>query len=109
MLGDDGEHRRGVFVLEPRPAHVLVGDAAVLADAVLALREDAPLHRLAEAVGLVLLECMRLVQAADEEEIGDLLDHLERVGDATRPEGVPDVVDLGAKFTRQHAIPQQHL
>ena len=102
VLGDDLEHRRRVAVLQPRPAHVLVGDAAVLADLVLARREDAPLDRLAEAIGLVLLAGMRLVEPAHEQEVGDLLDDLERIGDATRPKSVPDVVDLGSKFTCQH-------
>ncbi len=89
----------GSLVLQPRPAHVLIGDAAALPDLVLARREDAPLDRLAEAVGLVLLAGMRLIQPAHEQEVGDLLDHLERIGDAARPERVPHAVDLGAKFT----------
>ncbi len=48
---------------------------------------------------------MRLIQSAHEKEVGDLLNHLERIGNATRPKGIPDRVDFGAKFPRQHAFP----
>jgi len=75
---------------------------------VLALGEDAPLHRLAEAVGAVILARLRLVEAAHEEQTGDLLDHLERVGDAARPEGIPDGIDLGPKVTFRKDV-LQHL
>ena len=97
MVGDDDEHRRRILVLQPQPAHLLVGDA-VLADVILAGRKDPPLHRLARPVGAVLLGRMRLVQAADEQEIGDLLDYLDRIGDAARPERIPHIVDLGPKY-----------
>jgi hypothetical protein len=39
---------------------------------------------------------VRVVEAADEEGVGDLLDDFERIGDEAGPEGVPDGVDLGA-------------
>jgi hypothetical protein len=45
---------------------------------------------------------MLIVEAADEEKIGDLLDHLERIGDTASPESVPDGVDLIAQFTGEH-------
>jgi hypothetical protein len=105
VLGDDFEHRRGVFVLQPGPAHLLIGNATALADLVLAVREDAPLDRLFETVGLVLFAGVRVIEPAHEQQVGDLLDHLERIGDAARPERVPHAVDLGAKFTCQHAVP----
>ena len=34
--------------------------------------------------------------------MGDLFYHLNGVGDAARREGVPDSVDLGAKFAGEH-------
>ena len=43
-------------------------------------------------------EGMGLVEAAHEQQVGDLLDHLERIGDAARPEGIPHIVDLGSQF-----------
>ena len=53
-------------------------------------------------VGLVLLERLQVVEPADEEQVGDLLDHLQRVGDAAGPEGIPDLVDLATNFVGEH-------
>jgi hypothetical protein len=52
---------------------------------------------------LAFLQRVRVVQAADEEQVGDLLDHLHRVGDAAGPEGIPDGIDLAAEFAGEHA------
>ena len=41
---------------------------------------------------------MKLVEAAKKEQVGDLLDRGQRVGDASRPQGVPDAVDLALEF-----------
>ena len=35
---------------------------------------------------------------ADEQQIGDLLDHLEWIGDASGPEGIPNSVDLALQL-----------
>lgn len=48
---------------------------------------------------------MGLVEAADEQEVGDLLDHLDRVRDPAGPEGIPYVVDFGSQFTCEHSTP----
>ena len=109
MFGDDLEHGRRVAVLQPRPAHVLIGNAAVLTDLVLTRGKDTPRHRLAETVGLVFFAGMRLVQPPHEQEVSDPLDHFERIGDATGPKGIPYIVDLGAKFTSQHAAPDRYV
>ena len=45
---------------------------------------------------------MQVVEPLDEEQVGDLLDHFQRVGDAAGPEGIPDVVDLAADFAGEH-------
>jgi hypothetical protein len=58
-----------------------------------------PLDRRAERGGLALLQLLHVVETSDEDQIGDLLDHLERVGQTARPEVVPDAVDLVAQFT----------
>jgi hypothetical protein len=42
---------------------------------------------------------VQIVQPPQKQQIGDLLDDFERVGDPPGPEGVPDAVDLIAKFT----------
>ena len=99
VLVDDAEHLRAGEMLEARPAQVRIGLAAL----VLALGEDAPLDRLAERGGLALLQLLHLVKALDEDQVGDLLDHLQRIGEPARPEVVPDAVDLVAQFACQHS------
>lgn len=60
--------------------------------------KDAPLHRLFEAGGFQFFECLQFVETAEEEEIGNLFDDFERVGNSSGPERVPDGVDLTADF-----------
>ena len=76
------EHLGWGEVLEARPAEVLVGPTL----GVLAFREDPPLHRLLEPIGLVLLQRVHVVEPTEEQQIGDLLHHLQRVRDAAGPE-----------------------
>jgi hypothetical protein len=59
-------------------------------------------HRLLERAALFSSRVCSVVQAADEQQVGDLLHHLHRVGDAAGPEGVPDGVDLAAEFAGEH-------
>ena len=101
MLGDGLEHRARFDVLEARPPHVVIG----LAPGIGAFGEDAPFHRLLEARGLQLLDGLQVIKAAQEQQIGDLLDDFERVRDAARPEGIPDGVDLVADVTSYHNSP----
>jgi hypothetical protein len=82
VLADHGEHLGRGKVLEVRPAKVVVGAAL----RVFALREDPPLHRLLEPVRFVFLQRVQVVQPPDEEQVGDLLDDLQWVRDAARPE-----------------------
>ena len=79
MLVDHLEHLGRRQVLELAPAVVLVGPAPVVDP----VGEHGVLHRLAEGSRLVLGESLEVVEALDEEEIRQLLDHLERVGDAS--------------------------
>ena len=37
-----------------------------------------------------------------EEQVGELLDDRERIRNTARPHRVPDLVDLGLEFTRDH-------
>ena len=69
---------------------------------VVAVGEDATLHRLFEPGGLVLIQRVKVVQTAQEEQVGDLLDDLQGVGDTTGPEGVPDLVDLALDVAGDH-------
>lgn len=67
------------------------------------MRKDLPAHLLAGARRAVFLELLGIVQSAHEREVGDLLDHLERIGDAARPEGVSHLIDFRAKFPCDHS------
>jgi hypothetical protein len=98
VLADDRVHVGGLEVLETGPAQVLVG--ALLG--ILAAGEDGVLNRFFFAVGQVLFQDLLVVEAAEEEEVGDLLHDFEGVGDASGPEGVPDTIDLAADFTGEH-------
>ena len=82
VLPHHREHLGRGEVLEARPAEVLVGPTL----GVLAFREDPPLHRLPEPIGLVFLQCVHVVEPTEEQQVGDLLDHLQRVRDAAGPE-----------------------
>ena len=61
---------------------------------ILVLREDRLLDGLAGAGGLALPQRVQLVEAFDEQQVGELLDDRQRVGDAAGPHRVPDAVDL---------------
>jgi hypothetical protein len=45
---------------------------------------------------------VQVVQPAQEQQVGDLLDDLQRVGDTAGPEGIPDAVDLALEVTCDH-------
>jgi hypothetical protein len=54
------------------------------------LRKNAPLERDAERRRFALLQLLHVVETLDEDQVGDLLDHLQRIGEAARPEIIPD-------------------
>ena len=97
MLAQHGEHFSRRHVLEARPAQLVKRPApCVLAFGVQA-------HGLGfQALGFVVFTRLVAVEAAQKQQVGDLLDDFQRVGDAARPEGVPDLVDFVAQFTGQH-------
>jgi hypothetical protein len=112
FLAQGAQERKDVFihdlhhlarfeVLEAGPAKVVIGAFV----GVEALGENAAIKRAAQRLGLVFFEGVEVVEALDEQQVGDLLDDRERVGDATRPESVPDLVHLIADLSRQHAVP----
>lgn len=45
---------------------------------------------------------MQVVEAADEEKVGDLFDDLQRVGDP-----IPDAIDLILNVTGDHGLPSE--
>jgi hypothetical protein len=77
MLVYNAVHLRVGEVFKSRPAQICIGLAAL----VLAVGEDAPLNWLAKRCRLALLQLLHLVKALDENEIGDLLDYLEWIGE----------------------------
>ena len=60
------------------------------------------LHRLFERAGFVLFERLQVIQPLEKEEVGDLLDDFEGIGDATGPEGIPEGIDFTANFAVEH-------
>jgi hypothetical protein len=53
---------------------------------------------LPRALSLAFLQRFQLIQPPNKQQVGELLPHLQRVGDATAPEGIPDPVDLVAQL-----------
>ncbi len=66
------------------------------------IRKDAFFEWAIEAVSLLLLSGVQLIEPLDKEQIGDLIHHLERVGDAARPERIPDAINLTFSFSCNH-------
>jgi hypothetical protein len=89
LVSDGLVHHLGRRVLELAPPKVC-----------LAGQEHRALDLGPGDAGLLLGQRLNVVEAADEQQVGDLLDDLQRVADAARPEGVPDAVDLALQLTR---------
>ena len=64
----------------------------------------ASLDRLTQSLGLALLHRVQVIQAPQEEEVGDLFDHLDRISNAAGPEGIPECVDFAAEFASEHVM-----
>jgi hypothetical protein len=85
-------------ILEPRPAQIIVGAAL----RVMACGKDAALHRFLEPGGFVFLQRVQIVEPLKEQQVGDLLDDFERIGNAARPEGIPEGINLVANVSSNH-------
>lgn len=85
-------------MLKALPTEVFVGASFFVE----AFGEDAALDGLAEAGGFALFEFLDFVEALQEEQVGDLFDDFDRVGNAAGPEGIPDAVDLIADIAGEH-------
>ena len=74
MAVENLEHALRLLILEPRPAHQLIGAAAIsetgCLQPVLARREDTARKGTTKRLRLGFFPQLDLVQAADEEEIG---------------------------------------
>lgn len=52
--------------------------------------------------GFVFLQRVEVVQALQKEQLGDLLNDLQGMGNAAGPEGIPEGIDFAADFTGDH-------
>ena len=98
MLANQIEQLPRLKILKLGPTEV--GVAAAFG--VLAFGEEAPLDRRTQRLGLLLFERLKFVQAAQKEQVGDLLDHLKGISNAAGPECVPQAVNLIAKISGHH-------
>ena len=72
---------------------------------VFAFGENAALQLLEfQARGFVFLQRVQIVEAFEEQQVGDLLDDFERIGDAASPEGIPECVNFAANFAGEHGL-----
>ena len=101
---DEGEHAVAHRLEHPLRRKLL---EARPPQRVLAGVEQRLLDRAAGAGGPVLFAGVQLVEALDEEQVGELLDDRERVRDAAGPHGVPDSVDLGLQLAGDHDSPSR--
>ena len=78
VLGHAPVHLRWRSVLQSLPAEVFVREPL----GVLSFGEDPSLDRLPEPGRLALLQFLDLVEPLQKEEVGNLFDNVDRVGDA---------------------------
>ena len=105
VLIHDLEHFLGLEMFEARPAAIFVG--AFLG--IFAFREDAALHRFFEPGGFILLQRVQVIEPLEEQEVGDLLDDFERIGNAADEHGyliVGIVNDLAHALSGPSGQPQ---
>ena len=100
MFAHDGKHFTGRFVFEAAPAQAVIRPAPWVG----AFGEDAALDGALQAGGLVFFQGVQVVQAAQKEQVGDLLDDFDGVGDAAGPEGIPDLVDFAFEVAGEHVF-----
>ena len=87
--------------MEPGPLELFPGHGAV---SHLDLSGKNALVGQAQHGTLLGPQVVRLIQVVDEHEVGHLLHHVQGVGDAAGPEGLPEAVDFVSQFACQHFI-----
>ena len=53
---------------------------------------------------LSILRELQLIKAFYEEQVSDLFNDFQRIGNPAGPEGIPDLIDLTTNFVRQHDV-----
>ena len=106
---DDFEHLGCGHVLERRPTKVTVQPTlgTTLRPELLLFRKNLALDRLTGTIRLVLRQRLLLVQTLDEQQVGELLHHLQRIRYAPRPEVIPNRINLALQLPRDHRPPFQ--
>ena len=99
-LVEDSKHFGFIEVLELRPPHILVRTPELIGT----FGEDRILNRLAGPRGFAFCGNLVVVKPLEEQQVGDLLDDLQRVGDASRPKSIPHAVYLRLQFPGNHAF-----
>jgi hypothetical protein len=66
--------------------------------------DESGIDRLAGAGGLAFLQRLNFVEPLDEEQVGELFDNGQRVGNAAGPHRIPDAIDSGFEFAGDHCL-----
>ena len=99
MLADHIVHLAGFHILESRPAEVCIRASL----GIFAFGKVIMLNGLLQPRRFVFFQRLEVIQPAKEKKVRDLLNNFERIGNASRPEGIPDPIDLIPDVTRYHA------
>src|SRR5262249_569902 len=101
MLADYFVHVGRCEMLKARPAIVCVRTRRP-GMVIMSLRKQSPLDRRLETRGLQLFECLELIQPLDEEQVSDLLDNFEWIGNPGGTKSIPDLIYLVTDLVCQH-------
>src|SRR5438270_412716 len=98
-------HERKSLVLHDLVHHIRLevlelGPAAGLL--LVGVVKDGLVDLAAQAIGGLLLGRLQFVEATEEQEVGNLLNDAQRIGDPAAPEGIPYRVDLRTYLSRDH-------
>src|SRR6266545_313199 len=96
------QHLFGRQMAELRPAQLLAGPFLAAACLVLSIEQRRGL--LLQELGIAATLFIQRVEPPHEQQVADLLDGGQRVGDAARPEAVPELVDFRANNWCQHSV-----
>src|SRR3989337_2942807 len=102
MLANHRVHVSRREMLEARPAVIPVRSPRSRV-VVLTLRKQSPLDGRLETRGFQLFECLQLIKAFDEKQIGYLLDNFQRIRNSTGPKRIPDLIYLATNLVCQHS------
>ena len=101
MLANHRVHVSRREMLEARPTIVRVGTRRPRM-VVIAFRKQAALDGRLQPSSFQLFERLQLIQPLDEKQIGDLLDHFQRIGNPAGPKRIPDLIDLATNLGGKH-------